>query len=263
MDVVFYAGLGLIIGSFLNVLILREGREGLGGRSHCPRCRHTLSAIDLIPVVSWVLLRGRCRYCKTSISLQYPLVELLTASIFLVIGIAEISLLARAVGFFIAAFCVAIAVYDLRHLLIPDDWNYGFLVSALVFGALLPAGSFFAQSIAGPLTALPLWALWYFSSGRWMGFGDVKFALGIGWLLGIYHGFVALLGAFIIGAVISVCILLPLGAVSSYAHNRGVTWLSKGRNHFTMKSEVPFGPFLIISCLTIWLLSIHGIALPF
>ncbi len=262
MEIVFFAGLGLIIGSFLNVLIFREGKEGLGGRSHCPHCRHTLSAIDLIPVLSWVLLRGRCRYCSRPISVQYPLVELLTAGLFVAIGTADIPLLARAIGFLIAALCVAIAVYDLRHLLIPDDWNYGFIVSAFVFGALLPASSFLEQSIAGLLTALPLWALWYFSSGRWMGFGDVKFALGIGWLLGLYHGLIALLGAFIVGALISVCVLLPLGAVASYAQKRGISWLSKGGKRFTMKSEVPFGPFLIISCLTIWLLTIHGIALP-
>ncbi len=263
MEIVFFAGLGLIIGSFLNVLILREGEEGLGGRSHCPGCRHTLSALDLIPVASWVLLRGRCRYCKASISLQYPIVELLTAGLFVIIGVAEIPLLARVVGLLIAALCIAIAAYDFRHLLIPDDWNYGFIVSAFVFGALLPANSVIEQGIAGLITALPLWALWYFSGGRWMGFGDVKFALGIGWLLGLYNGLVALLGAFIIGALVSVCILLPLGAAASYAQKRGISWLSVGDKHFTMNSEVPFGPFLIISCLTIWLLTIHGIALPF
>ncbi len=95
-----------------------------------------------------------------------------------------------------------------------------------------------------------------------MGFGDVKYALGIGWLLGSYYGFVALTGGFIIGAVISVAILLPLQSIIRYAHRTGIMWLRDTGVTYTMTSEVPFGPFLIVSTLIVWFCTLYGIAIP-
>jgi prepilin signal peptidase PulO-like enzyme (type II secretory pathway) len=95
-----------------------------------------------------------------------------------------------------------------------------------------------------------------------MGFGDVKFAVGIGWLLGAYYGFVALLFSFVIGALISVCILLPLPHFISYAQRLGILRLRARAASFTMTSEVPFGPFLIASCLIVWFSIMYGIELP-
>jgi leader peptidase (prepilin peptidase)/N-methyltransferase len=265
MTVFFFGGLGLIIGSFLNVVIAREGsEENIGGRSHCATCRHELAALDLVPVLSWLALRARCRYCGSRISLQYPLVELLTALLFLGIGLSPLHILLKILGLVIVSLAICIAVYDLKYMLMPDMWNYAFAGAALLYGVLAApdVSALWYVLFAGPLCAFPLWALWYFSGGRWMGLGDVKFALGIGWLLGPLYGFVALLFAFVIGAVVSVCILLPLGALISYAQQRGITLLSRTPVRFTMKSEVPFGPFLVVSCITIWYVHVYGIALP-
>lgn len=265
MGVLFFSGLGLIIGSFLNVVINREAtEEGIGGRSHCPQCKHTLSFLDLVPVLSWLLLRGHCRYCTKSISIQYPTVEIMTALLFLCVGLSPLTFIEKCFGLCIVSLLIAIAVYDLKYMLIPDRWSYAFSCSAFVFSALtlhsLPDAFFLA--LAGPLVAAPLWTLWRFSNGRWMGKGDVMFAYGMGWLLGIHLGYIALLGAFVFGAVVSVCILLPLGPILSYAHSRGLVRLSSVEAGFTMKSEVPFGPFLIASCLFVWFSSMYGIALP-
>jgi prepilin signal peptidase PulO-like enzyme (type II secretory pathway) len=95
-----------------------------------------------------------------------------------------------------------------------------------------------------------------------MGLGDAKLSLGIGWLLGPVLGLYALLGAFIFGAVVSVCILIPLTHLRAFLSRRGITVLSEEGEAFTMKSEVPFGPFLIFSCLTVWFLTVYGVALP-
>jgi len=116
---------------------------------------------------------------------------------------------------------------------------------------------------AGPIAAAPLFAFWLFSGGRWMGLGDAKLALGIGWLLGPIIGIIAVFFAFVIGALVS----LPLLFFSSKVWKKisqGFTptrALSKSAWGFTMKSEIPFGPFLILSCLIVWISIIHGVDL--
>ena len=303
VTILFFGGLGLIVGSFLNVVIAREGTdEGIRGRSHCRACRHELSPRDLVPVLSWLALRGTCRYCTHAISLQYPLVELLTAVLFIGVGLAPLLLFSKMLALVIVSLAVSIAIYDLKHKLMPDLWNYAFATCALIYSGLsVSSGTDLWQIIfAGPLCAFPLWSLWAFSGGRWMGLGDVKFALGIGWLLGPFLGFIALLGAFVLGAVVSVCVLLPLPyyarigeeirrftrapmvSVSLFVRvlRRKVISVAGSDSHtfipndskktktplisgFTMKSEVPFGPFLIVSCIALWFLNVYGVALPF
>ena len=263
MIAVIFGGFGLIIGSFLNVLILREGTRDLGGRSECMRCKEQLTWRDLIPVFSWLVLRGRCRHCKAHISMQYPLVEAGTAALFILIGMSPLMLFQAVVACVFVSLLIAITVYDLQHLLIPDRWSYGFGVLALLYALLqTPQEGLLLLIFAGPACALPLAALWFVSKGRWMGLGDAKLCLGIGWLLGPVMGLYAVLGAFIIGAVVSVCILIPLSHVQTFLRRRGITVLSSGSQTFTMKSEIPFGPFLIASCLILWFLSVYGVTLP-
>ena len=257
--------LGLIIGSFLNVLIVRHGVKGVGGRSGCMSCGHTLSVLDLVPVFSWISLRGRCRYCGSKISIQYPLVEAVTALLFGLVaypaqGIVVTGPLGVAIillSFAMVAIFVAIAVYDLRHTIIPDSWVYLFAAAALIYGILTTPPDFpiVWTLVAGPLAALPFAAMWFFSEGRWMGFGDAKLALGIGWLLGIEYSWAAILLAFVLGAVVSVAILLPV----KYLPKLGITSLEGIVGRFTMKSEVAFGPFLVCGSLIIWLLLLYGI----
>ena len=258
---------GLIVGSFLNVLILREGKQSLSGRSVCPSCGARIRWHDLIPVLSWVLLGGRCRDCNARISLQYPLVELSTAALFVLIGAAPIELPFKLLALPIAALLLAIAVHDLRTTIIPDRWVLicGILaLSAALLGVVGTGASYMFAVFAGPLTALPLFLLWLVSGGKWMGLGDSKLALSIGWLLGIEGGLVAVLFAFILGAAVS----LPLLAMSTDAVQRLVRKLipipafRDGRMRFTMKSEVPFGPFLVASCLIVWFAHLYAFSLP-
>ena len=268
MPAVFFIGIyglfGLIIGSFLNVVILRRGAS-LGGRSGCMSCGAALRWFDLVPVVSWIALSGRCRVCGSRISAQYPLVEASTAILFGLIGAASnLSIPMQIISLIIIALLVLITAYDLRHTIIPDEWSYAFAFFAFIAASSFAIGSgwmgVIALIIAGPLCALPLFALWLVSHGRWMGLGDAKLALGIGFLLGQGAGLFAVFFAFVVGAVVSVCILLPYAYVRSHI---GITRLGAGVGGFTMKSEVPFGPFLIASTLMVWLLSIYGMPITF
>lgn len=260
LTAVAWIGLGLIFGSFTNVLILRHGTSrDLGGRSACMKCGKTLQWFELVPVLSWIALRGKCHSCGSLISLQYPLVEILTATGFWAMGSAPIPLVAKIIGCLIIILLIAIAVYDLRHMLMPDPWVFGFAALALLLSCYLlflggvPWTEYILLFFAGPLVALPLWLLWFFSGGTWMGFGDVKFAVGMGWLLGMPYGFIALMYSFIIGAIVGLAILLPYGRFVRILHNLGITRFQGRGVGFTMKSEVPFGPFLIIGTCIIWI----------
>mgnify|MGYP005860340297 CR=1 FL=1 len=247
--------LGLIIGSFLNVVIFRlESEEGLGGRSHCGKCTHMLSWYELVPLFSFIFLRARCRKCKSSISWQYPLVELSTALLFTGVYLVEGVSLTGLLMLVLFSFLVAIFWYDLRHLIIPNVLVYPF--NALAFLLLFIGGDnilslpFLLEVSAGPLVALPLYLLWLVSGGRWIGFADSKLALGTGWLLGVVSGFSAVMLAFWVGAVFSLSLLL-------------IQKLLLVSPHFslTMKSEVPFAPFLIVGLLLVYFFNINAFML--
>lgn len=223
---------GLVIGSFINVVIARWNTGmTLGGRSRCFSCSKTLRAGELVPVLSFLIQRGRCKRCKAKISWQYPAVELLTGLVFVAVFSKTIGLFAAAL--FLIAFCllIVISVYDIKHTIIPDPLAYLLIAIGLIATCLplaqgqLPA---LEDLLAGPALAAPFAALWLVSRGRWMGLGDAKLMLGIGWLVGFQMGLAAFMLAFWIGAV------------------GGVLMLLLGRRHLTMKSEIPFGPFLAL-----------------
>ncbi len=261
-----YALFGLIIGSFLNVVILRHGARSLSGRSGCMSCGAPLKWYDLLPVVSWLLLRGKCRRCHAAISIQYPLVELTNAVLFGFIGGSILPLSLSTPALVIASTLLVIAVYDIRHTIIPDEWVLVFIISSLfysginAYNALLIWPDALWLLLGGPIAALPLFCLWFFSKGAWMGFGDVKLALGMGWFLGPLLGIYAVFAAFVIGAVISVVILLPLPYILKAIRMRRLKGMRSG---FTMKSEVAFGPFLIAATMLVWFASLNNATLPF
>lgn len=266
-----YGLFGLIIGSFVNVVVLRSGVLSLSGKSGCMSCGAKIKWYDLIPVLSWLALRGRCRACGSRISVQYPAVELGTGVSFALIGGASLPPLATLLGLLICSVLIAIAVYDLRHTIIPDAWVWSFNALALI-SIFLPESSLTAFSsqtafdtIAGPIVAAPLFVLWLVSRGKWIGLGDSKLALGIGWLLGSLAGIKAVLLAFILGAIIGLALIF----FSSALWNRIVkqfiqhhSWHMSGAG-ITMKSEIPFGPFLIAACLFVWISQIYHIPIPF
>ncbi|OGG61969.1 hypothetical protein A3C21_03575 [Candidatus Kaiserbacteria bacterium RIFCSPHIGHO2_02_FULL_59_21] len=264
MTIAFFA-LGLIAGSFLNVLILRHGKRPLSGRSACPHCGRAIAWYDNIPVLSWMILRGSCRSCGGPISLQYPIVEALTGALFALYGSAFPAFVPYTlIALPIIALLVAIALYDLRTTFIPDAWVYAFAGLSFASPLFGVSGSFdlLGHALAGPASALPIFALWFVSRGRWMGFGDVKLALGIGWLLGPALGFAAVMFAFILGAIVSLAILLHLPRLARALSRWGISRYAPSRS-YTMKSEVPFGPFLIAACFIIWFMQMHNIQLPF
>jgi len=258
---------GLIIGSFLNVLILRQGIRSVSGRSACMSCDRRIHWYDLIPVVSWIFLRGRCRNCGAAISIQYPLVEGGTGIVFAVIGAAPILLLSKLLSLPIAALLIAIAVHDLRTTIIPDAWvaitGVLSLISAIV--GVSTTDSYVVVLLAGPLAALPLFILWYVSDGRWMGLGDPKLALTLGWLLGFPGGFSAVFLAFIIGAAVGIP-LLALSSPNAMPIIKKLIPIKRFQSSplgFTMKSEIPFGPFLIASCFIVWFSQMYSLVIPF
>lgn len=229
--------LGAIVGSFINALVYRYNTgRGMGGRSRCMQCNHTLRAQDLIPVFSFVLLRGRCRYCHSKISYQYPLVEAVAAGLSLLVYIVHPVPAAYAFWLLVWMVLLFIVVYDIRHTIIP--WSASILLMVLGVVSLgvsfEPAFAAFTPTtlavLAGPLLALPLFLLSLVSRGTWMGWGDSGLELGLGWLLGLTVGLTALVLAFWLGAIVGIALIL----------------FKKG---LTMKSEVPFAPFLVLGAL--------------
>jgi len=222
----FLFSLGLIVGSFLNVLGLRfNSGLTLGGRSFCVVCRKSLHWWELVPVISFVGLRGKCSECQTKISWQYPLVELWTGLIF-----ASVPLIT------IPVFCifVVITIYDFRHKIIPDELVYAATLLALLIRFF--QGGSILDWLTGPILFVFFGAIWLLSRGRAMGFGDAKLALAIGLLLGAPVGLSSFVLAFWIGTV----------AALSFMLFKRFRPLLKGEKQLTMKSEVPFAPFLIL-----------------
>jgi leader peptidase (prepilin peptidase)/N-methyltransferase len=246
---------GAIIGSFLNVVIFRyhSGATFLG-RSMCFSCGKTLRWHDLVPVFSFFALAGKCRFCRSKISWQYAAVESITGILFMLFFWKMGGSAALAVSFLyfahliflftLGSLLVVIGGYDIKHKIIPDVFAYSFAALALLKLIFLPqfvpiSWDFFA----GPILAFPFALLWYFSRGRWMGLGDAKIALGIGWFLGLSAGLTAVVLSFWIGAIFG----LALIAIGKFTQS--TFFASVFRQRITMKSEIPFAPFLIIGLL--------------
>ena len=213
----------------MNCLIYRlETKQGfLLGRSFCPKCRHILEWHDLIPLFSFILLKGRCRYCRKKISIQYPLVELFTGILFLLFFIFHFSFFI----YLISCFLIAIFVYDLKHYIIPDRLIYPAIALAL-FYQLFEAWSFgrwgmfeVRNLVYGTLPSLFLLGIILISGGKWMGLGDFKLAILMGLILNWPKVLVALFFSFFIGGIMGIALLL-----------------TKKKK---LTSEVPFAPFLV------------------
>ena len=245
---------GLVVGSFLNVVIFRLGTgERIGNsRSRCFSCGKILTWRELIPVVSFLIQKGKCRNCGSRISWQYPVVEFVTGVVFFLTGLSiwhvelgirnyELWNLISILFLFIAwSLLIAISVYDIRHKIIPNQLVYPFILFSFFFPILHSASwriDFIIQDVISHIfagiTAFAFFAsLWFFSRGRWMGFGDAKLALGIGFLLGPWLTTLAVLLSFWIGTFMAVPLVLFWG---------------KG-----LKTQIPFGPFLAAGAFISW-----------
>ncbi|MGH9684734.1 MAG: prepilin peptidase [Candidatus Acidiferrales bacterium] len=249
---------GLIIGSFLNVCILRipSGKSIVLPASACPKCGRAIRAYDNIPVISYLLLGGKCRGCKTKISSMYPLVELLTALLFL--GCYQLfGLSTEALKWAIfSAIMVVLVFTDLRERLLPDKVNYtGFVMGLVVSFFTLPSdgtalwlsGKFFAYPPPPPVisfvdallgAALGSGLLWAVSEGYFrlrgregMGLGDVKMMLMAGAFLGVKRTLLTILAGSVLGSVLGIAFILARRKESDY--------------------ELPFGSFLGVAALLV------------
>jgi leader peptidase (prepilin peptidase)/N-methyltransferase len=225
---------GLVIGSFLNVLIYRIplGKNTVKGRSFCPGCGHTLSVSDLIPVFSYIFLGGKCRYCKTKISPRYMTVELLNAVLYLLYTI-KFGFSVTTFGFFIfASSLICVFFIEAEHMIIFDRFNISIAAAGLLmfFGGGIPYYEriigFFSVSLISYLIAL-------FSKGAAMGGGDIKLTAAAGLVLGWKNMLLSLFLAAFFGAAV-------WGII--YCSNK---IKKKGTNNV-----VPFGSFLAITMIT-------------
>ncbi len=243
---------GLIVGSFLNVVIVRmpeaENRyRVLNGRSKCPKCGELVRAWQNIPLVSWVVLRGKCRYCKEPIPLRYPLVELLTGVLFAAVAVAGNATVSNlgssmhtvAPGMVFMSILVAVTFIDLDHKIIPNAITYpGVPIGVAMSIGLGPEPRFASQShwwievLVATVAAAAFLLIAAIIQPGGMGLGDVKLAAVMGAFLGAPVA-VAMFAGFIFGLIPSIFLIIRHG--------------KKAR-----KMAIPFGPFLAGGAVVGW-----------
>ncbi len=234
---------GAFIGSFLNVLVdrLPKGQSVFGGRSHCDKCKKDLAWYDLIPVFSFIFLKGKCRYCHTPLSWYYPIVEFTTGimflSIFLVFGerfriydLGFMSLLSLIYYFFIISSLIVIFFTDLKYGIIPDAIVFPSILVSFLYLFFNHYSLILNHLLAGVGAFLFFLFLFLITKGKGMGFGDVKLSFFLGLILGFPNTAVALYIAFLTGAM-SGCIL--------------IVWKRKK----LLGTRIPFGPFLVLGTI--------------
>ena len=229
LAVAFAALLGLAVGSFLNVVVHRLPRgESLNHPgSHCPSCGHAVRRRDNVPVLSWLLLRGRCRDCGHPISARYPLLEAATALLWVaVVAVKWDDAAAIVLGLVLVTLMVAVVPIDLEHRLILNKLTYPAAVLALVIGLALDVGFVPEQLISGA-AAGGFFLIAALAYRRGMGLGDVKLATVMGLYLGRAVG-PAILIALVTGVLVGAVVMARVGT-------------ARGR-----KVAVPFGPFLAL-----------------
>lgn len=236
--------LGLLFGSFLNVVVMRlPQKKSIGGRSHCGKCGHLLTAIDLVPIFSFIFLFGKCRYCKSRISWRYPFTELVTAIIFTSLSLkfspasafGSVELLWALI---VCCFGIVIFYIDWEHFLILDKVVFPGLIVICILNLIRDilyktsffsiTDGFFISGITASLVAGALFYLiWFLTKGRGMGFGDVKLMLFLGAVAGFPGVLVIIFLAFLSGGVIGGFLLIL--------------------NLKKLKEPIPFGTFLTVA----------------
>lgn len=223
--------IGLLIGSFLNVCIYRipKGKSISYPPSHCPRCETRLKPIDLIPILSYILNKGKCRYCGEGISPQYPIVELLNGVIYLILYLK----FGLTILFFkyaiLSSLLIVISFIDLKYQLIPDRLNLFCLGIGILFTLLYGNKWLVLNSATGLIIGGGLFLLIAVVTRGAMGGGDIKLMGALGFCFGWKYILLISFLSFIIGAIISIFLLI---------------FKIKGR-----KDYIPFGPFISIAAI--------------
>ncbi len=244
MVVIALALLGLCLGSFVNALVwrLHTNKDWVRGRSECTHCHHTLSAADLIPIISWFVLGGKCRYCHKKIE-DSPLVELvlplayLLSYLFWPLPFEGLGLYTFLIWLVFLVGFLALAVYDLRWFLLPDKIVFPLIALAVVYVVSVAAyEGDWKLALSAASGALVISGLFYLifqiSNGKWIGGGDVK--------LGVVLGLLA-------GGVVPSFLLLFVASLAGLAAT--VPMVVQGKAH--RKTQLPFGPFLIAGLIVV------------
>jgi len=240
---IFIFILGLIIGSFLNVVVIRmhSSTDIVRSRSNCPHCHHILMPIDLIPLLSFIIQLGKCRYCQKKISWQYPVMEIVTGLLFVLVTYNIIGMLSFDNLFYnsdiwllwlrnlvFVSFLIIIFVYDLKWYLILDRITIPAMLIAFLFNLTL--GFSWISLLVGLVIGLGFFVVQFLiSAGKWIGGGDLRMGALMGLMLGAKSVVVALFFSYIIGSMVSIFLLI---------------WGTK-----KFKSQIPFGTFLAVGTL--------------
>lgn len=225
----FFFVSGLIFGSLGNLIIFRlHTSESLfWGGSKCLYCGKNLKWFELIPVASFIFQKGRCRNCETKLSIQYPIVEILTGVIFFLIWL-KFQNLSSAFFFSLVFwyFLFLASVYDLKHQILPEEFILPALILAIVVKFFFFSNNFLLSLIAGFSIFTFFALLWFITKRQGIGFGDAKMALALGIFLGFPKAVFGLIFSFWLGALIGIYLILFKKA--------------------GMKTPIPFGPFLFL-----------------
>ncbi len=269
--------LGLVVGSFLNVCILRipEGESIIYPASHCPKCGKAIAPYDNVPVLSWLLLRGKCRNCRTPISHLYPGVELLSGLLFVACAFVFGPVLAAAKWALFSALLLVLSVTDLRVRILPDKVNLTGAILGLASSAFVPVGDGTSLWLSNRLFAYPPPApalsvadsligaaagagiLWIFMEGYFrlrgregMGLGDVKMMGMVGTFLGAKAAVLTIVIGALLGSVLGGFQILALYLsgwkrdVAERAHRRNLGSVHDLRCELAQRYQLPFGLFL-------------------
>jgi len=262
------------MGSFINALVYRtQNKKTMLSRSACPKCQQIIRWYDNIPLISYLVLRGKCRNCKKKISIQYPIIELTTGIAFALVAVYSTPgivlsnwiskifnlkfeifnqfLILNSILLFllllITITLLLIAVYDFKTKEIPNGYNLAFILSCslyLLISTLIynpdHLSLFPYHLLTGSFLFLTFWALVYFSKETWMGGGDAKFVFGMGLLLGPFNSILAILIASISGSIYGISGLIKNSKISNLKLTKNFKFQIKNSH------QVPFGPFLAL-----------------
>jgi len=235
IEIILIFSLGLIVGSFSNVCIYRIPRNEsvIYPASHCPKCRTKIKPIDNIPLLSYILLKGRCRNCGSKISIQYPVVEFLTGLIYLIVYLIYGLSIQTLVYIILSSALIIIAFIDLQEQIIPDIISLPGIVIGLILSFIVPYMSFINSAlgalVGGGIILIIAWVGSIIFKKEAMGGGDVKLAAMIGAFLGWRYTIISLFLGFFIGALVGIILIL-----------------SKIKSKEDM---VPFGPFIVLGSI--------------
>jgi leader peptidase (prepilin peptidase) / N-methyltransferase len=237
---IFLFLLGASFGSFISVLNdrIKKGKKGIiFGRSVCPKCKKKLGAADLVPLFSYLILRGKCRHCGKKISAHYPALEIITGLAFVAmlmrypfmsdtLAIEWGNMLVLAINFVYTIFLVAVFFFDLQHSEIPDAYLFPFIGVSLAGSLIIGSPDIISMVMAAVGSFVFFGGQYFLSKGKWLGEGDIYLGIAMALILGWQLLLIGLAVSYLLGGFVSVILMTAKKA--------------------TGKTQIPFAPFLVL-----------------